>query len=205
MFDTLARIARTVREDLRTAVETDPAARRPAEALLYPGLHAVWCHRLWHRLDRAGHPLLARFCSQLSRLLTGVEIHPAADIGRRMFIDHGAGVVIGETAAVGDDVTMYHGVTLGGDDPRRVKRHPTVGAGVTLGANSTLIGDVTVGEGATVGAGAVVVDDVPPGTTVVGNPARPIEDASRDPPSGGEASVDASADGGSEGRCVRCN
>jgi serine O-acetyltransferase len=177
MYDTLARIVRTVREDLRAAVNRDPAARRPAEALLYPGLHAVWAHRLWHRLDRAGHPLVARAGSQLTRALTGVEIHPAAEIGRRVFIDHGAGVVIGETAEVGDDVTMYHGVTLGGDDPRRVERHPTVEDGVTLGANSTLVGDITVGEGATVGAGAVVVGDVPTGATVAGNPAEPIDDS----------------------------
>lgn len=177
MFTTLTRLVRTVREDLRAVVDRDPAARRPAEALGYPGLYAVWAHRLWHRLDRAGHPLAARWCSQLSRLFTGVEIHPAAHLGRRVFIDHGAGVVIGETAAVGDDVTMYHGVTLGGDDPRPVKRHPTVEDGVTLGANSTLVGDVRVGEGATVGAGAVVVEDVPPAVTVVGNPARPVGSA----------------------------
>lgn len=174
-MDTLTRLVSTVREDIRAALDRDPAARRPAEALGYAGLHAVWAHRCWHRLDRAGHPLAARWGLQLSRLFTGVEIHPAAELGRRVFIDHGAGVVIGETATVGDDVTMYHGVTLGGDDPRPVERHPTVEDGVTLGANSTLVGDVHVGEQATVGAGAVVIEDVPPGATVLGNPASVVD------------------------------
>lgn len=167
-----------IREDLRTAVETDPAAGSVAEALLYPGLHAVWIHVfLTHRLWNAGFHLLARFVSQTARFFTGVEIHPAAEVGRRVFVDHGMGVVVGETAEIGDDVSMYHGVTLGGDSPRRVDRHPTVGDGVTLGANATLVGDITVGQGATVGAGAVVVGDVPPGATVVGNPARRVDDS----------------------------
>jgi serine O-acetyltransferase len=176
-------------EDVRTARETDPAATSTAEVLLYPGLHAVWGHRLAHALDSRGHGFLARLLSQLVRLVTGVEIHPAADIGRRFFVDHGMGVVVGETATVGDDVTCYHGVTLGGDSPRREKRHPTVGDGVTLGANATLVGAITVGDGATVGAGAVVAKDVPSGATVAGNPARRIDDA-EGTPSGGSADAD---------------
>jgi serine O-acetyltransferase len=169
------RLLDRLREDVRTAVRSDPAAKSHAEALLYPGLHAVWAHRLCHRLWAADHPLLARALSQLTRAVTGVEIHPGADLGRRVFIDHGMGVVIGETAEVGDDVHMFHGVTLGGDAPEPVKRHPTVGDGVTLGANATLVGDITIGDGATVGAGAVVVDDVPPGETVAGNPAQVLD------------------------------
>ncbi len=168
MFDRL-------REDVRTARETDPAAKSSAEVLLYAGLHAVWAYRLAHWLWTRGFHFTARLVSQISRFLTGVEIHPGADLGRRVFVDHGMGVVIGETAEVGDDVAMYHGVTLGGDDPRPVKRHPTVGDRVTLGANSTLVGDITVGDDATVGAGAVVVEDVPPGATVVGNPAEVVD------------------------------
>jgi serine O-acetyltransferase len=143
-----------------------------------------------HALWTGGYRLLARLLSQLTRFLTGVEIHPAATVGRRVFIDHGMGIVVGETADIGDDVHMFHGVTLGGNDPRPVKRHPTVEAGVTLGANATLVGDITIGEGATVGAGAVVVDDVPPGVTVVGNPARPIEEKTADPAQDPSVTVD---------------
>lgn len=178
-----------LREDVRTALETDPAARSVPSVLLYAGLHAVWAHRVAHWLWERGHPFSARFLSQVIRFLTGVEIHPAAEFGRRVFIDHGMGVVVGETAEVGDDVTMYHGVTLGGDDHRPVKRHPTVEDGATLGANSTLVGDITVGEDATVGAGAVVVDDVPAGKTVVGNPAEVVESEVTDEPVP-ESSVD---------------
>jgi serine O-acetyltransferase len=168
MFDRL-------REDVRTARSNDPAAESSLEVLLaYPGVHAVWLHRVAHHLADAGHPLAARLCSHLTRLLTGVEIHPDATLGRRVFIDHGMGVVVGQTAELGDDVQLYHGVTLGGDSPEPVKRHPTLEDDVTVGANATLVGDITVGEGATVGAGAVVVDDVPAGVTVVGNPARPV-------------------------------
>lgn len=165
-----------IEEDVRTALSRDPAAGSVPEVLLYPGLHAVWAHRLNHALWERGFHLTARFLSQLVRLLTGVEIHPAADLGRRLFVDHGAGVVIGETAEIGDDVLMYHGVTLGGDSMRREKRHPTLEDGVTVGANATLVGAITVGEEATVGAGAVVVEDVPPGATVVGNPAQRVDD-----------------------------
>jgi serine O-acetyltransferase len=160
-----------VREDICAALENDPAARSVLAVLTYPGLHAVWAHRIEHALWTRGYQLLARALSQLTRFLTGVEIHPAAEFGRRVFIDHGMGVVIGETAEIGDDVQMYHGVTLGGNDPRPVKRHPTVEDGAILGANSTLVGDITIGSGASIGAGAVVIEDVPPGATVVGNPA----------------------------------
>jgi serine O-acetyltransferase len=163
-----------IREDICAALEKDPAAGSILAVLTYPGLHAVWFHRVEHALWERGFRLLARVLSQVTRFLTGVEIHPGATLGRRVFIDHGMGTVIGETAEIGDDVHMFHGVTLGGDDRHPVKRHPTIEDEATLGANSTLIGDITVGEDATVGAGAVVADDVPAGVTVVGNPARPI-------------------------------
>jgi serine O-acetyltransferase len=166
----------TLKEDVRTARETDPAAKSTAEVLLYAGLHAVWLHRVAHWLNERGYRLTARAIAQVNRLLTGVEIDPGAELGRRVFIDHGMGVVIGETAEIGDDVNMYHGVTLGGNDPRPVKRHPTVEDGATLGAQSTLVGDITIGEDAAVGAGAVVSKDVPSGATVVGNPAERIDD-----------------------------
>jgi serine O-acetyltransferase len=172
-------------------VAEDPAARSVPAVLTYPGLHAVWAYRLAHALWERGFCLTARVLSQLARLLTGVEIHPGARLGRRVFIDHGMGVVVGETAIVGDDVHLFHGVTLGGDDPRPVKRHPTVGEGATLGANATLVGDITVGPGATVGAGAVVVDDVPAGATVAGNPAEVVD-------SGGAHPTDATEDPGQE-------
>ena len=163
-------------EDVRTALDKDPAARSRREVLTsYPGLHAVWFHRIAHALWNRGLTWPARLVSHLSRFLTGVEIHPAATVGRRCFIDHGSGVVIGETAEIGDDVHMHHGCTLGGNSPRPEKRHPTLEDGVTLGADATLVGDITIGEGATVGAGAVVVDDVPPETTVTGVPAEPVE------------------------------
>jgi serine O-acetyltransferase len=165
-----------IREDVRTARAKDPAAVSLIEVLLtYPGLHAIWLYRLAHTIHEYGFGLTARLLSHLTRLLTGVEIHPGATIGDRFFIDHGMGTVIGETSEIGDDVLMYHSVTLGGKSMRREKRHPTLEDGVTVGANATLIGDVTVGENATVGAAAVVVDDVPAGATVVGNPARVID------------------------------
>ncbi|ADD05528.1 serine O-acetyltransferase [Natrialba magadii ATCC 43099] len=166
-----------LREDTRAMCDRDPAARRCLEvALTYPGVHAVWGHRVTHRLWNSGFRLLARLLSHLVRLLTGVEVHPAATVGRRVTIDHGMGVVIGETAEVGDDVHMYHGVTLGGDTNEPVKRHPTVEDGVKIGANATLLGDITIGEDAAVGAGSVVTDDVEAGATVVGVPARRIDD-----------------------------
>lgn len=163
-----------IREDVRAMRRRDPAARSTLAVLLtYAGLHAVWGHRLAHRLWTDGHRLAARVLSHLVRGLTGVEIHPAAELGRRVTIDHGMGVVVGETAVVGDDVHLYHGVTLGGNDPRPVKRHPTVEDGVHIGANATLLGDITVGEEARIGAGSVVVRDVPAGATVTGVPAEP--------------------------------
>jgi len=187
----------TLRDDVRTALAKDPAASSVATVVLtYPGLHAVWLYRLAHTLWDRNDEFAARIVAHLGRLLTGVEIHPGADVGERLFIDHGMATVIGETADVGDDVLLYHGVTLGGKSMRREKRHPTLEDGVTVGANATLIGPVTVGENATVGAGAVVVDDVPAETTVVGNPARPIDETDDDPD---EAQSPAVADGsGSE-------
>ena len=190
MFDRLC-------EDVRTARETDPAAKSTAEVLLYAGLHAVWAYRLAHWLWTRDHHFTARLLSQTTRFLTGVEIHPGAELGRRVFIDHGMGVVVGETAVVGDDVSMYHGVTLGGDDPRPVKRHPTVGDNVTLGAQSTLVGDITIGDDANVGAGAVVVDDVPAGATVVGNPAKRVNGGEPTASAAESATEDAEGDGAS--------
>lgn len=165
------------KDDVRTAKANDPAASSTLAVLLtYPGLHAVWFHRLAHAAWSRGFRLTARLISHIARFLTGVEIHPAATVGDRFFIDHGMGTVIGETSIIGDDVQMYHGVTLGGKSSKPEKRHPTVCDGVTLGADATLIGDITIGANATVGAGAVVVDDVAPGKTVAGVPAEPIHD-----------------------------
>ena len=167
-------VAQRLREDLDAAGRRDPAARTRLElALCYPGLHAVWIHRAAHRMwATPGLRLPARVLSQLNRALTGIEIHPGAVIGRRFFIDHGMGVVIGETAEVGDDVMIYHGVTLGGRSMERVKRHPTLGDGVTVGAGARILGPITVGAGAQVGANSVVVKDVPPGAVVVGVPGQ---------------------------------
>ena len=173
---TVSTMLDTLRDDVRTAMAKDPAATSAAAVVLtYPGLHAVWLYRLAHTLWTSDHTFAAHLLSHLARWLTGVEIHPAADVGDRLFIDHGMGTVVGETADIGDDVLLYHGVTLGGKSMQRRKRHPTLADGVTVGAGATLVGPVTVGENATVGAGAVVVDDVSPGTTVVGNPAEPVD------------------------------
>lgn len=163
-----------LREDLAAARERDPAARTTLEIVLsYPGLHALWAHRFNHRLWRtSGFKLLARLGSQFSRALTGVEIHPGATIGRRVFIDHGMGVVIGETAVVGNDVTMFHGVTLGGRSMSHGKRHPTIGNGVVIGAGAKVLGAIWVGDNAQIGANAVVVKDVPAATVAVGVPAK---------------------------------
>lgn len=173
-----------LREDLATAARRDPAVRSRAELVLcYPGLQAVWVHRVAHRMwQRPGLRLAARMLSNVNRTLTGVEIHPGAEIGRRFFIDHAMGVVIGETAEVGDDVMLYHGVTLGGRSMNRGKRHPTVQDGAVLGAGATVLGPVTVGAGAQIGANAVVVKDVPADAIVVGVPGRVRErPASVDP------------------------
>jgi len=170
----LAAVRERLSEDLDTAARRDPASRSRLELVLcYPGLHAVWLHRVAHRMwQHPGLKLAARVLSQLNRSLTGVEIHPGAQIGRRLFIDHGMGVVIGETAEVGDDVMLYHGVTLGGRSLQRVKRHPTVCDSVTIGAGARVLGPVVIGEGAQIGANAVVVKDVPPGAVAVGVPAQ---------------------------------
>ncbi len=164
----------TLLEDVDAALARDPAGTSRLEmGLTSPGLHAIWVHRLSHRLwQRRRTRLVARLLSQLSRALTGVEIHPGARIGRRFFIDHGMGVVIGETAEVGDDVMFYHGVTLGGRSLRRVKRHPTIGNNVIVGAGARLLGPITVGDHVQIGANAVVVKDVPAGVVAVGVPAR---------------------------------
>lgn len=160
-------------EDIATVLARDPAARSKLEVLLcYPGLRALRSHRLAHRLYLKGHPLLARWISARSKRRTGIEIHPGATIGRRVFIDHGAGVVIGETAEIGDDVTLYQGVTLGGTGKDHGKRHPTVESGVILGAGAKILGPITLGQNVKVGAGAIVLRSVPEGCTVVGNPGR---------------------------------
>ncbi len=168
-----------LREAISAYRERDPAARSRLEVLLcYPGLHAVLWHRLSHGLWRRGLHLPARISAHLGRFLTGIEIHPAVRIGRRLIIDHGMGVVIGETAEIGDDVYLYHGVTLGGTSSERGKRHPTLGNNVIVGAGAKILGDILIGDGARVGANAVVVQPVGAGVTVVGIPARPVE---RDP------------------------
>jgi serine O-acetyltransferase len=160
-----------VRRDISAALERDPAARHPLEVVLaYPGFHARQLHRLAHALQKRDVPVLPRVISHLSRLLTGIEIHPGAQIGEGLFIDHGMGVVIGETTVIGDDCHLYQGVTLGGTSRLRTKRHPTLGSGVTVGANASVIGAVTVGDNARIGAGSVVVTNVPPNATVVGVP-----------------------------------
>ncbi len=165
-----------IREDIRAIFDRDPAARNVPEVLLCtPGLHALVLHRLAHRLWQAGLKLPARFLSHLNRAFTGIEIHPGAQIGRRFVIDHGMGVVIGETTEIGDDVMLYQGVTLGGVSLDKTKRHPTLCDGVVVGAGAIVLGPVTVGEGARVGAGAVVVQDVPPEATVVGPTGRVID------------------------------
>ncbi|GAB6079824.1 MAG: serine O-acetyltransferase [Hydrogenophilus thermoluteolus] len=171
-----------IREDIEAILQRDPAARTRWEVLTcYPGLHAVWIHRLAHALWQRNWRWLARFLSHLSRWLTGIEIHPGAKIGRRVFIDHGMGVVIGETAEVGDDCTIYQGATLGGTSLYRgTKRHPTLERGVVVGAGAKVLGGFTVGEGAKIGSNAVVVKPVPAGATAVGNPARIIMPNGRD-------------------------
>lgn len=165
------------REDIRSIFARDPAARNTLELLIaYPGVHALLVHRGSHWLWQRGIKLPARGLSYLGRFLTGIEIHPGATIGRRFFIDHGMGVVIGETAEIGDDVTLYHGVTLGGTSWNKGKRHPTLANGVVIGAGAKVLGPITIGENARVGSNAVVVKEVPAGATVVGIPGR-IADA----------------------------
>ncbi len=166
-----------IREDIACVFERDPAARSTWEVLTcYPGFHALLIHRAAHALWGAGLRWLARYVSHCARFLTGIEIHPGASVGRRVFIDHGMGVVIGETAELGDDCTLYHGVTLGGTTWNKGKRHPTLGRGVVVGAGAKILGPITIGDGARVGSNAVVVKDVPAGATAVGIPARIIVD-----------------------------
>lgn len=171
-----------IREDIDAFMDRDPAARTRFDVVLgYPGFHALMAHRVAHRLWQAGWRMLARFLSQVSRFMTGIEIHPGARIGRHFVIDHGAGVVIGETSAIGDDVTLYQGVTLGGVSPsvdsaaqREQKRHPTLEDNVIIGSGAQVLGPITVGEGARIGANAVVHQDIPAGVTAVGIPARVV-------------------------------
>jgi serine O-acetyltransferase len=180
----LRRVIREVREDLAAAQERDPAARsvgRGEMLLTYRGVQALLAHRVSHALYTAGVPLLPRMISFVTTAITGVEIHPAAGIGRGLFIDHGVGVVIGETAEVGDDVTIYQGVTLGGTGFARGKRHPTVGDQVMIGAGAALLGPIVIGERSKIGANSVVIHDVPPNSTVVGNPGHPVRIDGRKP------------------------
>jgi serine O-acetyltransferase len=164
------------REDIRTIKDRDPAAKNAVEVLLcYPGLHAIWLHRFAHAFYQRGWFTTARLVSHFSRWFTGIEIHPGAKIGKRLFIDHGMGVVIGETTEIGDDCLIYKGVVLGGTTLERKKRHPTLGNRVIIGSNSTVLGAITIGDGARIGSGSVVVKPVPAGATVVGVPGRIVE------------------------------
>jgi len=168
------------REEIAVIFDRDPAARSAWEVITcYPGFHALIFHRLSHRLWHWDLKWLARFLSHIGRWLTGIEIHPGATIGRRFFIDHGMGVVIGETAQIGDDCTLYHGVTLGGTSWAKGKRHPTLGDGVVIGAGAKILGPVCIGRGAKIGSNAVVVKDVPEGATAVGIPARILDDEAK--------------------------
>jgi serine O-acetyltransferase len=184
VLDAFGGVAREVREDLAAAQDRDPAARsvgRVEMLLTYRGVQALLLHRVCHALYAAGVPLIPRWLAYATTAVTGVEIHPAARIGRGLFIDHGVGVVIGETADVGDDVTIYQGVTLGGTGFARGKRHPTVGNEVMIGAGSALLGPIVIGERSKIGANSVVIHDVPPGSTVVGNPGHPVRVDGRKP------------------------
>jgi serine O-acetyltransferase len=173
----LARLAKELRRDIAAARARDPSARGVGQVEIlatWPGIHALLAHRVAHALHEAGMPLAPRAIALVSRALTGIEIHPAAHIGEGLFIDHGAGVVIGETADIGDDVTLYQGVTLGGTGFATGKRHPTVQDNVTIGSGAKLLGPITIGHGAKIGANSVVITDVPPNSTVVGNPGHPV-------------------------------
>ena len=168
---------KTLKEDIQTVFIKDPAARSIVEVILcYPGLHALWAHRLAHFLLQHKLRLLARITSHINRFLTGIEIHPGARIGRRFFIDHGAGVVIGETTEIGDDVLLYQGVVLGGTTLEKKKRHPTIGNSVEMGTGAIALGPITIGDGARIGSGSVVIKSVPAGATVVGIPGRVVSD-----------------------------
>lgn len=165
----------SIREDIQAILDRDPAATNLVEVLLaYPGLHALLLHRVAHSLYKAGLPILPRLISHVGRFLTGIEIHPAAKVGEGVFIDHGMGVVIGETAEVGDNVTLYQGVTLGGTGKQRGKRHPTIGNNVIVGVGAKVLGAIKVGDNARIGAGAVVLHDVPANATAIGVPAKHV-------------------------------
>src|SRR4051812_41883736 len=184
MLSTVRRVAAELRRDLAAVRERDPAATGVATGELlasWPGLHAVLAHRVAHALHAARVPVLPRALAYVSRAVTGIEIHPAARVGKALFIDHGMGVVIGETAQLGDNVTVYQGVTLGGTGFATGKRHPTVQDNVTIGSGAKLLGPITIGHGAKIGANAVVIHDVPPNSTVVGNPGHPVRVEGRRP------------------------
>lgn len=167
---------RTMRNDIQSVFDNDPAARSMWEVLFtYSGLHALWAHRIAHAIYKRKLYGVARFISQISRFLTGIEIHPGAVIGERFFIDHGMGVVIGETCEIGDDVVIYQGVTLGGTGKEKGKRHPTIESNVVIGSGAKVLGSFTVGENSRIGANAVVLKEVPPNSTVVGNPGRIVK------------------------------
>jgi serine O-acetyltransferase len=164
---------KTIRNDVQSVLERDPAARNVLEVLLcYSGLHAIWAHRLSHKLWKNGFKLLARWISQTTRGITGIEIHPGATLGQNFFIDHGMGVVIGETAEVGDNVTIYHGVTLGGTSSKKIKRHPTLEDNVVVGAGAKVLGAITIGKGSRIGANAVVVKSTPSNSVIIGVPGQ---------------------------------
>lgn len=180
----------SMREDIRSVFDRDPAARSAWEVLTcYPGLHALWFHRAAHWFWQRGFRWLARWLAHISRWLTGIEIHPGARIGRRFFIDHGFGVVIGETTEIGDDVTLYQGVTLGGTSWNKGKRHPTLGNNVVVGAGAKVLGPFIVGDDARIGSNAVVTKEVPPGTTMVGTLARPVRRDSEHKPSDAQVAM----------------
>jgi serine O-acetyltransferase len=183
-FGTLTRVARELRRDVSAAHERDPAARGVSslEVLAgWPGVHALLSHRVAHVLHGAGVPFVPRTLALVTRAVTGIEIHPAARVGEGLFIDHGNGVVIGETAEIGENVTLYQGVTLGGTGFATGKRHPTVQDNVTIGSGAKLLGPITIGHGAKIGANSVVIHDVPPNSTVVGNPGHPVRVDGRKP------------------------
>lgn len=182
---------KTIREDIQCVLERDPAARNILEVLLcYPGLHAVWAHRLSHWLWKHRLKLFARWLSQLMRGLTGIEIHPGATIGHKLFIDHGMGVVIGETAEVGDHVTLYHGVTLGGTSLHKTKRHPTIEDHVVIGAGAKVLGAITIGANSRIGANAVVVKSAPADSVIVGVPGQVVVREQPSHPAGEKADLE---------------
>ncbi|MBO8131998.1 MAG: serine O-acetyltransferase [Candidatus Marinimicrobia bacterium] len=169
----MKRIFQTLKEDIQNVFKKDPAARSILEVLFtYPGLHAIWLHRIAHFMWKNKFYFIARLISHINRFLTNIEIHPGARIGRRFFIDHGAGVVIGETTEIGNDVLLYQGVVLGGTSLEKKKRHPTIGNNVLIGAGAIVLGPIKIGDNARIGAGSVVIKDVPPGATAIGVPAR---------------------------------